>query len=79
MTTHGYDGTTLQIWKVMRALHRIATGEELRIEQAGKYFSNPRALVEVVRSSGALRDPWRAAAIERLLNDDRAGLRDAAA
>ena len=79
MTTRGCAGTTRRIWKVMSALHRIATGEELTMEQAGEYFSNPKRLVEVVRSSGALKDPQKAAAIDRLLDDDHASFCDAAA
>jgi len=46
MTTHGSVGTTLRIWKVMSALHRIAAGEELTMEQAGEYFSNPKLLLK---------------------------------
>jgi len=61
----------------MSALHRIATGEELTMEQAGNYFFSPKRLVEVVRSSGALKDPQKAAAIERWLNDDPASCHDA--
>ena len=79
MTACKCAGTTPRIWKVMSALHRIATGEEPTTEQAGEYFSDPKRLVEVVRSSGALKDPQKATAIDRLLNDDHASCRDAAA
>ena len=79
MTMHGCAGTTLRIWEVMTALHRIATGEELTMEQAGEYFSNLKRLVEVVRSTGALKDPEKVTAIDRLLNEDHANCRDAAA
>ncbi len=79
MTAPKCAGTTLRIWEVMSALHRIATGEELTIEQAGEYFSNPKRLLEVVRSTGALEDPEKATAIDGLLNDVPASCRDAAA
>jgi len=79
MTALKCAGTTLRIWKVMSALHRIATGEELTMEQAGEYFSNPKGLFEVVRSTGALKDPEKATAIDGLLNDDPASCHDAAA
>jgi len=78
MTALKCAGTTLRIWEVMSALHRIAT-EELTIEQAGEYFSNPKRLFEIVRSTGALKDPEKATAIDRLSNDDAARCPDAAA
>jgi len=46
MRTRGCACTTLQIWELMSALHRIATGEELTMEQAGEYFSNPKLLLK---------------------------------
>jgi hypothetical protein len=79
VTARSCAGTSLRIWEVMSALNRIATGEELTTEQAGEYFSNPQSLVEVFRSSGALKDPQKAAAIDRLSNDDYASFRDSAA
>jgi hypothetical protein len=79
MTARKCAGTTLRIWEVMSALHRIATGEELTTEQADQYFSNPKTLVEVVRSSGALQDPRKAAVIDRLSHDDHGSFRDATA
>jgi len=79
MTALKCAGTTLRIWGVMSALNRIATGEELTTEQAGEYFSSPKHLVEVLRSSWALKDPQKAAAIDRLLDGDHTSFRDAAA
>ncbi|HWB83480.1 MAG TPA: hypothetical protein VG675_05040 [Bryobacteraceae bacterium] len=48
-------------------LHQIATGREMSHEDAHRYFSDPRALAETLRTSGALRDPEKSQQIEELL------------
>lgn len=53
--------------EVMKNAHRIATGMELSAEEAIRYFRDPKAFSHVIELSGALNDPVRRKAIERLI------------
>ena len=47
--------------------HRIATGQELSIRQAGRYFHDPKELVRIIRQTGTLRSKRKRAALAELL------------
>jgi len=66
MTATPTAGALIRICEVLTELHRIATNEELTAEHARAYYFNPSALVLVLESNGAYRDPQKLAAIAQI-------------
>lgn len=50
--------------------HRIATGADVSLPQARCYFQNPSEFRRMIRASGALRDPNKAAQLRELLSTE---------
>lgn len=61
------DTTVHRVWEAISGLYRIATGAEISPDQAVDYFRDPAALVDLVRSSGAMEEPAKARAVRRLV------------
>jgi len=60
---------------VMSEAYRLATGNALQPEDALEYLRDPRAFCRLIKSSGALDDPRRRTALERLIvKEKRNGL-----
>lgn len=54
----------------MSEIYRIAMDEALPPEKAVQFFRDPKAFCDVIYSSGALNDPIRRAALEKLLREE---------
>jgi hypothetical protein len=68
--TAGLGGSALvRIWAVLTELHRIATGQELTIEQARIYFLDPSAIARLLESNGSGEESQRLKAIARLWDE----------
>lgn len=63
VTTRGRVGLA----GLLTAVHRLATGRPLSIEEALEYFRSPKRLATVVEQSGLLHDPRRRLQLERLI------------
>jgi hypothetical protein len=66
MTATPTAGALVRICEVLTEPLRIATNEELTAGQARAHYFNPSALVEVLESNGAYRDPQKLAAIAQI-------------
>ena len=53
--------------QLMKRLHEIATGRAPSAEDAIFYFRDPKEFSRVIQSSGALDDPIRRKAMEKLI------------
>jgi hypothetical protein len=47
--------------------HLIATGSEISLDQAARYFHDPAQFAATIRASGALGDPRRSGQLRSLL------------
>ena len=74
MSAHRTDGPAPRLWRLFAEVHELATGRELQIEEAMKYFSDPARLASVVEQSGILDDPAKCQTFEMLLSERRNGL-----
>ena len=61
-------GAVLGLAALVTRAHRIATGSEISLEQAGRYFHDPAEFGRVIRASGALCDPQKSRKLRRLLS-----------
>ena len=59
-------GAPIRICEILAELHHLATNEELTAGQARAYYFNPSALVLVLESNGAYRDPQKLAAVTQI-------------
>jgi hypothetical protein len=55
-------------------VHRLATGRELELNDALKYFRDPARLTLVVERSGVLVNPSKRRRLEALLSEPRHGI-----
>ncbi len=55
---------------VMSDVYQLATGKALRPEEAVEYLRDPRAFCHLIEASGALDDPLRRAALEKLIQEE---------
>jgi hypothetical protein len=55
-------------------VHRLATGRELELNDALKYFRDPARLTLVVERSGVLANPAKRRRLEALLSESRHGV-----
>jgi hypothetical protein len=55
-------------------VHRLATGRELQLQDALKYFRDPARLTSVVERSGVLSVPSKRRRLEALLSERRDGV-----
>ena len=60
-------GVFLGLAALVARAHRIATGSEISLEQAGRYFHDPAEFARTIRASGALVDPGRFRQLRALL------------
>jgi hypothetical protein len=73
MTDHHLQRLPTHLWDPFAQVHRLATGRELQIEEAVRYFGDPRRLAVVVEQSGILDDLENRQTLEILLSERRNG------
>jgi len=60
-------GVSLGLAALVAKAHRIATGSEISLEQAARYFHDPAQFAATIRASGVLGDPRRSGQLRALL------------
>jgi hypothetical protein len=77
MTPHLQGNGAVGLPSLIAQAHRIATGHDVSLEQAGRYFHDPRELARTIRESGALRNQRKRTELTKLLSvsarEDRDG------
>lgn len=68
MTTYMRTNGALGLSALITQVHRIATGHDVPLRQAGRYFRDPKELARLVRQSGAMRSNRKRTALAELLS-----------
>jgi hypothetical protein len=68
MTSHLQLNGALGLPGLVAQAHRIATGHDVSLKQAGRYFQDPAELVRIIRQSGALRSQRKRTELAALLS-----------
>jgi hypothetical protein len=74
MGTHQTERLASDLWHLVAEVHKLATGRELQIDEAMKYFGDPTHLASVVEQSGILDDPAKRQTFQMLLSEGCDGL-----
>ena len=68
MTTYVTANGALGLSGLIAQVHRIATGHDVPLRQAGRYFHDPKELARIIRRTGALRSTRKRMALAELLS-----------
>jgi len=68
MTSHLQVSGAPGLPALIAEAHRIATGHDVSLRQAGRYFRDPAELIRVIRQSGALRSQRKRTELAALLS-----------
>jgi hypothetical protein len=68
MTPHVHANGDIGLPGLIAQAHRIATGHDVSLRQAGRYFRDPAELVRTIRQSGALRSQRKRNELTALLS-----------
>jgi hypothetical protein len=74
MAPHQIQTPAYLLSGLLADVHRLATGRELQLKDALKYFRDPARLRLVVERSGVLADPSKRRKLKALLSESRHGV-----
>jgi hypothetical protein len=74
VTRHRTQTPAPRLSRLVADVHRLATGRELQLKDALKYFRDPARLALVVERSGVLAVPSKRRRLKALLSESRHGV-----
>lgn len=74
MSAHHLEPRPCRLWNLFAQVHKLATGNELSIEDAANYFGDPKHLALLVEQSGILDDAPKRETLEMILSEHRNGI-----